>query len=265
MPLRIVVAGATGWTGAAVARGVLADDNMELVGAIARRSAGRDIGEALGREPLGVTISDSLDAALERPADVVIDYTSTASTKALTLESIARGIPVVLGTSGLTAPDFDDIDKAARDKGVGVISGNFSLTAALMQHLALIAAQHVPEFEVLDHSWADKEDVPSGTARELAERLGDVRQPERHRDFDTLFGPVEARGATVNGVQVHSTRMSGFTLRCGALFGLPGERLEVMHEAGQSAEPYVYGTLIAARRIGSVTGVVRGLDRLLFA
>ncbi len=264
MSLRIVVAGATGWTGAAVTRGVLAADDMDLVGAVARQSAGRDIGTELGQASVGVEISGSLEAALEQSVDVVIDYTSTAATKSLTLECVDRGIPVVLGTSGLTASDFDDIDNAARTKGVGVISGNFSLTAALMQHLALIAAEHIPEFEVLDYSWADKEDVPSGTARELAERLGEVRQPERKRDLDTLYGPVETRGATVNGVQVHSLRMSGFTLRCAALFGLPGERLEVVHEAGQSADPYVYGTLIAARRIGSFTGVVRGLDRLLF-
>ncbi len=264
MSLRIVVAGATGWTGSAVTRGVLAADDMELVGAVARESAGRDIGTELGLAPTGVDVSDSLNAALVQPVDVVIDYTSTASTKALTLESISRGVPVVLGTSGLTAPDFDDIDKMATARGVGVISGNFSLTAALMQHLSLIAAEHIPEFEVIDHSWADKEDVPSGTARELAERLGDVRQPERKRELDTLYGPAETRGASINGVQVHSLRMSGFTLRCAALFGLAGERLEIVHEAGQSADPYVYGTLIAARRIGSVTGVVRGLDQLLF-
>ena len=49
-----------------------------------------------------------------------------------------------------------------------------------------------------------------------------------------------------------------------ALFGLPDERLSIRHEAGAGAEPYVGGTLLAAERVMSVTGLVRGLDTLLF-
>jgi 4-hydroxy-tetrahydrodipicolinate reductase len=39
----------------------------------------------------------------------------------------------------------------------------------------------VPEFEIIDYAKAAKPDVPSGTARELAERLGQVRPPELTR------------------------------------------------------------------------------------
>jgi 4-hydroxy-tetrahydrodipicolinate reductase len=53
-------------------------------------------------------------------------------------------------------------------------------------------------------------------------------------------------------------------LSCEAIFGLPGERLTIRHDAGSSAEPYVGGTLLAARRVGTITGLVRGLDTLLF-
>jgi 4-hydroxy-tetrahydrodipicolinate reductase len=49
-----------------------------------------------------------------------------------------------------------------------------------------------------------------------------------------------------------------------AIFGLPNERLAIRHDAGKGAEPYVHGTLLAARRVMQVTGLVRGLDRLLF-
>ncbi len=264
MTIRVIVAGATGWTGEAVTRGVLDADDMTLVGAVAPRSAGKDIGAVLGREDAGITISASVDEALKTQADVLIDYTAPALVKGHALAALAKGVSVIVGTSGLGRADFDELDDAAKLQDVGVVSGNFSLTAALMQHLALIAAEHVPEFEVLDYCWADKEDVPSGTARELAERLGDVRTPTLGREIETLHGPQETRGAEINGVRVHSMRLSGFTLRCEALFGLSGERLLVAHEAGQSAEPYVYGTLIAARRIGAISGVVRGLDQLLF-
>ena len=265
MSLNVCVAGATGWTGSAITRGLLESDDFVLSGAVARVTEGTDIGLALGLgTETGITISGNLVDAL-KGADVLIDYTTAASVREHIFCAIDHGVSVVIGTSGLSASDYDDIEAHANARGVGVIGGgNFSLTATLMQHLALIAAEHVSQFEVLDFAWAEKEDVPSGTARELAEKLGDVQQPKMVRPIDSLHGPAETRGAAINGVQVHSLRMPGFTLRCEAVFGMAGERLVVSHEAGQSAEPYVSGTLLAAKRVPEVTGLVRGLDELLF-
>jgi 4-hydroxy-tetrahydrodipicolinate reductase len=78
-----------------------------------------------------------------------------------------------------------------------------------MQHFALIAAERVSEFEVLDYSWADQKDVPSGTAHGLAKNLGDVGKTLVVRDPSTIHGPIEGRGAEINGVRVHSLRLSG--------------------------------------------------------
>lgn len=266
MVIRICVAGVTGWTGSEVARGIIASDDMVLTSAMARSTKGRDVGDVLGLEqPTGVKICDSIRDALISEVDVFIDYTKTQSVKEHALFAISRGVAVVIGTSGLTLDDYDEIAQLAEEKGVGVIGGgNFSLTATLMQHLALIAAEHIPQFEVLEHAWAEKEDVPSGTARELAEKLGDVQKPKQARPINSLHGPSEARGANINGVQVHCVRMPGFTLRCEAIFGMKGENLVISHEAGQSAEPYVAGTLLAARKVVSIKGLVRGLDELLF-
>lgn len=165
MGIRICVAGATGWTGSAVARGVIKAEDMTLTAAVARATAGRDIGEVLGlNQPAGVEISANVADALESGVDVLIDYTTTGAVKQHALHAIEQGVAVVIGTSGLTAADYVEIDRRALEKNVGVVGGgNFSLTATMMQHLALIAAEHIPQFEVLDYAWADKEDVPSGT------------------------------------------------------------------------------------------------------
>ncbi|HMO22004.1 MAG TPA: dihydrodipicolinate reductase C-terminal domain-containing protein, partial [Candidatus Melainabacteria bacterium] len=48
------------------------------------------------------------------------------------------------------------------------------------------------------------------------------------------------------------------------IFGMPNERLTIRHDAGAGAEPYVDGTLLAIRKIGTVKGLVRGMDILLF-
>jgi 4-hydroxy-tetrahydrodipicolinate reductase len=173
-------------------------------------------------------------------------------------------VAVVVGTSGLTAADFEEIDAAARERGVGVVaSGNFSLTAAMCQAGALLAARHLPQWEVIDYASAGKPDVPSGTARELAERLGEVRRPELGHPLDELHGPREARGATVGGAQVHSVRLPSFAVSTEVVFALPDERLSIRHDAGSSASPYVAGTLLAARAAPGRVGVTRGLDTLL--
>ena len=113
---------------------------------------------------------------------MLIEYTSHEAVKANTLAALERGVGVVVGSSGLTAADFDEIDAAARERGTGVIAaGNFSLTAAMAQAAALLAARHLPHWEVIDYASAAKADVPSGTARELAERLAAVRAPAAAR------------------------------------------------------------------------------------
>jgi 4-hydroxy-tetrahydrodipicolinate reductase len=195
---------------------------------------------------------------------VLLDYTSHDVVKANTLTAIERGVAVVIGTSGLTAADFADIDAAARERGVGVIaSGNFSVTAAMAQAAALLAARHLPSWEVIDYASAGKADAPSGTARELAERLGEVRPPAVERPVDQTHGAREARGATIGGTQVHSLRLPSFTVSTEVVFALPDERLSIRHDAGSSAAPYVAGTLLAARAAPGRIGLTRGLDTLL--
>jgi 4-hydroxy-tetrahydrodipicolinate reductase len=262
----ICIAGATGWTGSALVKAVLAAADLKLVGAVARKAAGRDIGEALGLATAGVTVRESVAAALDAAkADVLIEYSSSKVAKANALAALARGSAVVVGTSGLTSEDYDEIGAAATRAGRGVVaSGNFSVTASLLQRFAEIAARHVESFEIVDYASAGKLDTPSGTARQLAERLGAVRRPTLGRPIAELNGPKETRGATVAGVQVHAVRLPGHVLGVEALFGMASERLSIRHDAGESAAPYVSGTLIAARKARQVKGLVRGFDKILF-
>jgi len=259
----ICIAGATGWTGRALVDGVLAASDLELRSAVARSAAGEDLGEALGREPLGVPVHREVEAALDG-VDVLIDFTSHEVAKANAMVAIAHGMGVVVGTSGLTAADFDEIGAAASERGTGVIAaGNFSITAAMAQAAALLAARHLPHWEVIDYASATKADVPSGTARELAERLASVRTPAGTQPPDAVAGPREARGATIAGTQVHSLRLPSFVVSTEVVFGLPDERLSIRHDAGGSAAPYVAGTLLAARAVTGRIGLTRVLDTLL--
>lgn len=218
---------------------------------------------ALGIQPLGVAVCGRVADALDE-IDVLIDYTSPTVVKSNTLTAIDAGVAVVIGTSGLTSSDYTEIDAAARKRSVGVVaSGNFSLTVAMCQAAALLAARQLPHWEIVDYASAAKPDVPSGTAQELAERLGEIRTSALDRPIDELHGPREARGATIGGAQVHSVRVPSFVVSTEVVFGLPDERLTIRHDAGGTPEPYVAETLLAARRAPELAGLTRGLDTLL--
>src|SRR3546814_7271152 len=205
---KICMAGVTGWTGRAVAAGILDADDLELTGALARKAAGLDVGDALGRAPTGIAITADLGEALAG-AEVLIDYTHPEAVKEHARAAVKRGISVVIGTSGLTAADYAVLDAEAPAAGVGILAaGNFSLTAALVQHFALIAARHIGQFEVIDYASAKKPDAPSHTAREMAERLGDLRRPELGSQLAAVTGTPETRGGHVNGVPVHALSQS---------------------------------------------------------
>jgi len=262
-PLSVCIAGATGWTGRALVPAVLGAPDLELVSAVGRSAAGRDLGEALGGAALGVPVLGAVHDALEG-VDVLVDYTSATAVMANTLAAIDAGVAVVVGSSGLTAADFEEIDAAARARGVGVVaSGNFSITAAMCQAAALLAARHLAHWEIIDYASATKPDVPSGTSRELADRLEEVCRPELGYPIQELEGPREARGASVGGTQIHSVRLPGFVVSTEIVFGLADERLAIRHDAGSTPEPYIEGTLLAVRKVREVVGLVRGLDTLL--
>lgn len=265
MTVAVSVAGVTGWTGRAVAEAVLAADDLTLVSGVSRSAAGEDLGQVWGGDANGVPVVATVEEALEG-VDVLVDYTSHVAVLGHTLTAIGRGVSVVVGSSGLTAADFAEIDAAARGKELGVIAaGNFSLGASIAQVAAMLAARHMKSWEIVDYASAGKPDAPSGTARELAELLGQVSQPEIEIPVVDTGGQPETRGGTVAGVQVHAIRLPGFVLSTEVLFGLPDERLSIRHDAGSSAAPYVAGTLLAIRAVQQRVGLTRGLSELLLA
>jgi 4-hydroxy-tetrahydrodipicolinate reductase len=248
--IRVCVAGVTGWTGQAVAESVRQAKDLELVAGVSRS------------DPASYpSVAQALD---EMPADVLVDYTHAAVVKENVAAAIERGVNVVVGTSGLTADDYEELDARARARRVGVIAaGNFSIAAAVLLRAAVEAARHLAVWEVIDYASATKPDAPSGTARELAERLGEVRLPAAAVPIEDVVGPREARGASVAGSQVHSVRLPSFVVSTEVVFAADGERLSIRHDAGETAAPYVAGTLLAIRAVTGRIGVTRGLDRLL--
>ena len=264
MALKVCLAGATGWAGSELARGIAASGDLVLVSAVSRTHAGKSLGDVLGDSRLIAPVHATAEEALAHPCDVFVEYTKPASAKANILTALERGVHVVVGTSGLTDADYAEIDTVARTCGRGVLAcGNFALTVVLLQKFAEAAARLIPQWEIIDYAHDDKVDVPSGTARELAFRLSKVRAPTPTIPVEKAVGPRETRGANVAGTQVHSIRLPGYVIGAEVVFGMPDQRLTLRHDAGSGARPYVDGALLAIRKVSTLTGVHRGLDTVL--
>ncbi|CAM0997559.1 4-hydroxy-tetrahydrodipicolinate reductase [Rhodanobacter sp. Root179] len=264
MSIKVCVAGATGWAGSELSRGIAAADDLDMVAAVARRHAGETLGAVLVEAGLQAPIFASVDAALAQPCDVFVEYTRPSSAKANILAALEHGAHVVVGTSGLTDEDYAQIDALARQRQRGVLAcGNFALTAVLLIKFAEMAAKLIPQWELIDYASATKPDAPSGTVRELAGRLGKVRQPLLAVPLEQTAGVRETRGGTLAGSQVHAVRLPGFVLGAEAIFGMPDQTLTIRHNAGSSAKPYVDGALLAIRKVPGLVGLHRGLDAVI--
>ena len=262
--IRVCFAGITGWTAPPILTAIDAAADLRLISGVSRSAAGCRLAEATRSRADGLiyaSVAEALDAA---ETDVLVDYTSASAGRQNVWTAVQAGVHVVVGSSGLTADDYTELDDLARNAGVGVVAaGNFSVMAAILQRAAALAAAHLDRWEILDYASAEKPDVPSGTAPELADTLAQIRTPELAMPLSDVVDPLEARGVDVAGTRVHSVRLPSFVVSTEIVFGGAGERLIMRHDPGESREPYARGTLLAIRKVAEVPGLRRGLDTLL--
>ncbi len=240
--IRIVLSGASGRTGREVGRAVVAAADCALVGALGEASVGRDVGEVLGLGTLGFAVSPDLDATGAEAGAVLVDFSQAPAARRHVPEALRRGMPAVVGTTGLGPDDLSAFEEAARAGGVGAcVIANFSVGAALSARLAALAAELFPDVEIVELHGSHKRDRPSGTAAALARSLED-RPGGR-------------------GVAVHSVRLPGLVAHQEVLMGRPGELLTIRHDVF-GREAYAAGVLVAVRRAHALRGVVTRLEEV---
>ena len=264
--LRVAVSGAAGRMGRTVVAAVCRADDLELVGAVDREHDGEDAGLLAGLDPVGVTVARNLDLMLEetRP-DVMVDFTNPSVVAANVRTAIRRMVCPVVGTTGLEEADLEAIRWACAENRLGcVIAPNFALGAVLMMRLAAIVAPHMPQVEIIELHHDQKVDAPSGTAVKTAEVLRRARAGtggDRREEREIL---PRARGAVYDGdIRIHSVRLPGLMAHQEIVFGGLGQTLTIRHDS-ISRESFVPGILLAVRKVTTLTGVVYGLEKLLF-
>jgi 4-hydroxy-tetrahydrodipicolinate reductase len=244
--IKVGVLGALGRVGAEVCRAVEEAPDTELV---ARIDAG-----------------DALDDLVSSGVEAVVDFTHPDVVMDNLRFCIEHGLHAVVGTTGFDEQRLATLREWLTDApSTGVlVAPNFSIGAILMMRFAQVAAPFYESVEVIELHHPDKADAPSGTARRTAELIAAARRDAGAGQAPdaTSTGLDGARGATVDGVPVHSVRLRGLVAHQEVLLGGLGETLTIRHDSLDRAS-FTPGVLAALRAIADHPGLTVGLEHVL--
>jgi 4-hydroxy-tetrahydrodipicolinate reductase len=256
--IRAAVAGAAGRMGSRILAALREEKDFTVAGAFERPDS-----EHVGREESGVRIVSGIEAALAKGADVVIDFTAPTASLQHAKFCAGRGVALVIGTTGLSAGQKDEL-RAAAQRIPLLLAPNMSVGVNVLFRLVAEAARALGagyEVEIVEMHHRMKRDAPSGTALQLAEvaasALGlqgkDAFVFERHGDTGArkpgTIGVQALRGGDVVGDHT-------------VYFLADGERLELTHRAA-SRENFARGALRAARWIAGRKPGLYGMQDVL--
>jgi 4-hydroxy-tetrahydrodipicolinate reductase len=195
---------------------------------------------------------------------VVIDFTHPDVVMDNLKFLIDNGIHAVVGTTGFTDARIEQVRTwlaASPTTGV-LIAPNFAIGAVLSMHFAQKAAPYFESAEVIELHHPQKADAPSGTATRTAQLIAEARKGLPPNPDATSTGLPGARGADIDGIPVHSVRVTGLVAHQEVLFGTMGETLTIRHDSLDRTS-FVPGVLLAVRQIAQRPGLTIGIEALL--
>ena len=257
--IRVVISGATGKMGVETIAAVARESDLELVGG----SCSQDRGPVL-RTPYStvVPLSTDLGPLLEKTRpDVMVDFTNAAVAMEAAAEAAARSINIVMGASGFSEDQLNQLDAMASDNGIGIIvAPNFALGAVVLKKLVEQAAPYFDYVDIIESHHEAKIDSPSGFALALMRSLGAEKQFTRNQPEKENL--PNTRGGEHNGISVHSIRMPGKSAHHEVIFGASGQTLSLRHDT-LSRDCYMPGVVRCIRDVVTRPGLVIGLENVL--
>jgi 4-hydroxy-tetrahydrodipicolinate reductase len=245
-PIRVGVLGARGRVGTEVCKAVDAAEDMELVAMV-------DAGDWM------FNVADA-------GAEVVVDFTHPDVVMDNVRFCVDQGIHAVVGTTGFTEARLAQVrDWLAPKPDLGVlVAPNFAIGAILCMRFAAMAARFYESVEIIELHHPRKVDAPSGTAARTASLIAAARAqtgmgPSPDATSSTLPG---ARGTDVDGVRVHSVRLTGLVAHQEVLLGAAGETLTIRHDTLDRSS-FMPGVLLGVRAVLHHPGLTVGLEPLL--
>lgn len=259
----ILVSGASGKMGKAMLEMLALENDINVIGAVDFSNNGRDLGELLAIPKFDSIIihNDLENALIEHKPQVVLDFTTPQAVYNNTLLALQYGAAPVVGTTGLTKEQVEDITHLAEENKIGAfIAPNFAIGAVLMMKFASEAVKYFPSVEIIELHHDQKIDAPSGTALKTIEAMKPyLTASKENKDMEII--PC-SRGGLAHGVRVHSVRLPGFVAHQEVIFGAIGQTLTIRHDS-ISRESFYPGVILAIRKVITYSGLRIGLETIL--
>jgi 4-hydroxy-tetrahydrodipicolinate reductase len=261
--IRVAVVGAGGRMGATVCKAVEGASDLALVAAVDPMAAGCQA------TPGGLVIAADLGAVAESEASMIVDFTVVDAARETLAWCASRHLHAVVGTTGFSADDLDDIGGWFPRTGTAgcIVAPNFAIGAILMMRFAELASPWFDTAEIVELHHNAKRDAPSGTALRTAERMAAARAAAGAGDWaadpTTTEVVAGARGGVgPAGLHLHAVRLQGLVAHQEVLLGTSGETLTVRHDSYERSS-FMPGVLLAVRGVAGRPGLTVGLDPLL--
>lgn len=237
---------------------------MMKIALIGHGKMGRMLDEIIAHEQdmqvTGIVDVDAFAYLAEVPeCDVAIDFSYPGNLESLLREAQRRGVALVIGTTGLTAAQEEEIAAAARHIPI-VYAQNYSMGVTVLRRVLSEVSGALREdfnIEIVETHHNQKVDAPSGTAKML------LKAVDPQADFDVIYGREGNVGKRGHEIGMHALR--GGTVageHSVHFFGLQ-EELEFRHRA-DSREIFARGALRAARFVISQRPGLYDMDDVLF-
>jgi 4-hydroxy-tetrahydrodipicolinate reductase len=241
--VKVLVNGYKGKMGSTSVEAILKDPNLELVGK-----------------------TDELDNLEEEiynsQAQVVVDFTHASVAYDNASKIIKSNACPVIGTSGFLQKEVSELQKLCKEKELGgIIAPNFAIGAVLMMKFAKEAVAYMPNVEIIEIHHDEKLDSPSGTAVRTAELLCESSDNISSVKMlkETLKG---ARGAELQGVNIHSIRLPGVIANQKVIFGGKGQTLTIEHNS-LNRDSFMDGVCLACNKAVHLNKLYYGLECIL--
>lgn len=255
--IKVAVCGALGRMGQEVVNAVNEADGMELSIAVDIAASGQKIG--------AITVEKDLETALKSgKADVIVDFTQPDSVFKNALTAINAGVSPVIGTTGLSEKQLEELQEIVKEKEIGcLIAPNFTIGAVLMMKFSQMAAKYFQNAEIIEYHHNQKKDAPSGTAIKTAQMMAKVQEDFTKNNCAEVELIEGSRGGkSDSNIQIHSVRMPGYVASQEVIFGAPGETLKIRHDS-IDRKCYMAGVVLAIRYIFKNNEFIYGLENIL--
>ena len=270
----VIINGAAGKMGREVIKAVAQASDLILMGAIdtTPEHQGKDAGELAGlSEPLEVPITNQLEPMLgyvagerQMQPGVLVDFTHPDAVYNNIRSAIAYGIRPVVGTTGLSPAQLEELADFAEKASTGcLVIPNFSIGMVLLQEAAVRASQYFDHVEIIELHHNQKADAPSGTAIQTAQLLGELGKTFNTAIVEETEKIAGARGSLADeGIRIHSIRLPGLIAHQEVIFGAAGQIYTLRHDTSDRA-CYMPGVILAIRKVNQLKSLVYGLEKIL--